>query len=90
LIKKYPFKEVSKGLEHLYKRVDKHFSGEEGDSGSGQLLQVVWRGIQEEVVSSLRMYEELIEKCYGKDGVRLEFSVDEVLASFSDLALFNN
>lgn len=99
VIKKHPLKEVSKGVEGLYKRVDKHFRGEEGDHGSGQLLQVVWRGIQEELVSSLRKYEDrkshrvslnflVIEKCYGRDGLKLEFSVEEVLSMFSDLSLF--
>jgi hypothetical protein len=39
---------------------------------------------------SMRLMVVVIERCYGKEGVRLEFTVDEVLASFSDLALFNS
>lgn len=73
---------VRKGLEALYRRVDKHFTEEEG---SGQLLQVVWRGIQEEVVRQLRRYEELIAKCYKNFGVQLEFTVEEILMHFSEL-----
>jgi hypothetical protein len=44
---------VKKSLESLYKRVDKHFTEEEG------LLQAIWRGIQEEFCRQLRKYEEL-------------------------------
>ncbi|CAG8567139.1 5970_t:CDS:10, partial [Diversispora eburnea] len=42
IVSSYPGKEIKKGLESLYKRVDKHFTEEEG------LLQVVWRSIEEE------------------------------------------
>ena len=60
---------MKKGLEALYKRVDKHFTEEEG------LLQVVWRGIQEEFTRQLRRYEELIAKCYSDTTIRLEFTM---------------
>ncbi|KAJ3224396.1 Exocyst complex component 1 [Clydaea vesicula] len=83
VIKKYPGKEIRRSLEELYRRVDKHYSEEEG---SGQLLQVVWRGIQSEVVSNLRNFEELINKCYPDSGIRLEFTVDEILTYFSEFA----
>ncbi|KAL2918232.1 hypothetical protein HK105_202159 [Polyrhizophydium stewartii] len=80
IIRKYPGKEVKKSLEALYKRVDKHFTEEEG------LLQVVWRGIQEEFTRQLRRYEELIAKCYPEVSVRLDFTMDELLGFFSELA----
>ncbi|EGF77307.1 hypothetical protein BATDEDRAFT_91658 [Batrachochytrium dendrobatidis JAM81] len=80
IIRKYPGKEVKKGLEALYKRVDKHFTEEEG------LLQVVWRGIQEEFTRQLRRYEELIAKCYPEVSVRLDFTMEELLGFFSELA----
>jgi hypothetical protein len=67
-------------LEVLYKRVDKHFTEEEG------LLQVVWRGIQEELSRTLRKYEELIAKCYPESNIRLDFTLDELLGYFSELA----
>ncbi|KAJ1332811.1 hypothetical protein BSLG_008440 [Batrachochytrium salamandrivorans] len=81
VIRKYPGKEVKKGLEALYKRVDKHYTEEEG------LLQVVWRGIQEEFTRQLRRYEELIAKCYPEVSVRLDFTMEELLEFFSELAL---
>lgn len=71
---------MKKNLEILYKRVDKHFSEETG------LLQVVWRGISEEFCRQLRKYEELIAKCYPEIAIRLEFSMEELLGYFSDLA----
>jgi hypothetical protein len=69
VIKKYPGKEVKKSLESLYKRVDKHFTEEEG------LLQVIWRGIQEEFCRQLRKYEELMAKCYPEITIRLDFTM---------------
>ncbi|KAI8903121.1 exocyst complex component Sec3-domain-containing protein [Gorgonomyces haynaldii] len=80
LIKKYPGREIKKALEVIYKRVDKHYSEEEG------LLQVVWRGIQEEFTRMLRRYEELIAKCYPESNLRLDFTMEELLGYFSELA----
>lgn len=80
VIRKYPGKEVKKSLELLYKRVDKHFSEEEG------LLRVSWRGIQEEMTRNLRRYEDLIAKCYPESNIRLDFTMDELLEYFSEMA----
>ncbi|TPX31547.1 hypothetical protein SmJEL517_g05166 [Synchytrium microbalum] len=79
VIKKYPGKEIKKGLEALYKRVDKHFSEELG------LLPVVWRATQEEVLRRLRWFEELIVRCYPESGVRLDISIDDVLPDIGSL-----
>ncbi|KAI8916885.1 exocyst complex component Sec3-domain-containing protein [Entophlyctis helioformis] len=81
VLRKYPGKEIKKGLEALYKRVDKHFAEEEG------LHQVVWRGIQEEFTRQLRRFEELIAKCYPEVSMRLDFTMDELLGFFSELAM---
>ncbi|KAI9092400.1 exocyst complex component Sec3-domain-containing protein [Phlyctochytrium arcticum] len=80
VVKKHPGKEVKKGLETLYKRVEKHYTDEEG------LLQVVWRGIQEECAKRIRRYEELIGICYPEVPSKLEFSMEELLGYFSELA----
>ncbi|KAJ3100932.1 Exocyst complex component 1 [Phlyctochytrium planicorne] len=80
IIKRYPGKEIKKGLEQLYKRVDKHFTDEEG------LLQVVWRGIQEEFTRQIKRYEEIISLCYPDAGVKVDFTVEDLLGYFSDLA----
>ena len=80
VLKKYPGKEIKKSLEVLYKRVDKHFAEAEG------LLQVAWRGIQEEFVKLIRKYEEFIAKCYPETNLRFDFTITEVLEYFSDMA----
>ncbi|KAI9256368.1 exocyst complex component Sec3-domain-containing protein [Helicostylum pulchrum] len=80
VITMYPPKEIKKSLEQLYKRVDKHFSEEEG------LLQVVWRGIQEEFIRQHEKMEDLISKCYPDAGAHLEFTIQDLLAMMSELA----
>ncbi|KAJ2962979.1 hypothetical protein NQZ79_g1897 [Umbelopsis isabellina] len=80
VIAQYPAKEIKKSLEQLYKRVDKHFSEEEG------LLQVVWRGIQEEFIRQHEKMEDLIRQCYPDANVSLEFTIQDLLAMMSELA----
>ncbi|KAI8382970.1 exocyst complex component Sec3-domain-containing protein [Blakeslea trispora] len=80
VITMYPPKEIKKSLEQLYKRVDKHFTEEEG------LLQVVWRGIQEEFIRQHEKMEMLIRQCYPDAGVQLEFTIQDLLAMMSELA----
>ena len=79
VVSQHTAKDVRKGLEQLYKRVEKHFSDEEG------LLQVVWRGMQEDVLNRVQRFNELIQKCYG-GGLELEFTVQDLLGFFSELA----
>ncbi|KAI8332221.1 exocyst complex component Sec3-domain-containing protein [Chlamydoabsidia padenii] len=74
----FPPKDVRRSLEQLYKRVDKHFSEEEG------LLQVVWRGIQEELIRQHERMEGLISKCYPDAGLHLEFSIPDLLVMMGD------
>ncbi|ORZ26054.1 exocyst complex component Sec3-domain-containing protein [Absidia repens] len=78
VIAMYPPKDIRKSLEQLYKRVDKHFSEEEG------LLQVIWRGTQEELIRQHERMERLISKCYPNAGLHLEFSIPDLLAMMGD------
>ncbi|KAJ3151312.1 Exocyst complex component 1 [Geranomyces variabilis] len=80
VVRKYPGKEIKKSLESLYKRVEKHYTDEEG------LLQVIWRGIQDEFFKRVRRYGELIAICYPESSIRLEFTLDELVGYFSELA----
>ncbi|KAJ3159822.1 Exocyst complex component 1 [Geranomyces michiganensis] len=80
VVRKYPGKEIKKSLESLYKRVEKHYTDEEG------LLQVIWRGIQDEFFKRVRRYGELIAICYPESSIRLEFTMDELVGYFSELA----
>ncbi|EGD72018.1 hypothetical protein PTSG_00034 [Salpingoeca rosetta] len=80
IIKLYPGKEVKKGLESTYKRVQKQLCTEEN------LLVVVWRSIQEEFVRLHAHFEELIAKCYPNSNIRLEFEVEDLLQYFASIA----
>ncbi|XP_078682559.1 exocyst complex component 1-like isoform X1 [Branchiostoma floridae x Branchiostoma belcheri] len=80
VIKEYPMKEVKKGLDSLYKKVEKHLCEEEN------LNQVVWRSMQEEFISQYKHFEDLIRRCYPESGITLEFTIDDILKFFSDIA----
>ncbi|EDQ89448.1 uncharacterized protein MONBRDRAFT_32259 [Monosiga brevicollis MX1] len=80
VIKLYPAKEVKRGLEATFKRVEKHLSSEEG------LLDVVWRSMQEEFMRQYQRFDQLIEQCYKNANVSLEFSNGDVLRFFTEIA----
>ncbi|OZJ04682.1 hypothetical protein BZG36_02547 [Bifiguratus adelaidae] len=80
VIAQYPSKEIRKSLELLYRRVNKHFSEEEG------LLQVVWRGIQEELLVQHKKMESLITTCYPGAELHLEFTTQDLLKMMTELS----
>ncbi|XP_044259494.1 exocyst complex component 1 isoform X2 [Tribolium madens] len=80
VINQYPGSIVKKGLEALYKKVEKHLSEE------GNLLQVVWRAMQEEFIRQYKMLEDLIQQCYPGSMISLEFTIEDILHFFSDIA----
>ncbi|XP_053314517.1 exocyst complex component 1 isoform X2 [Spea bombifrons] len=80
VIKDYPGKEVKKGLDNLYRKVDKHLCEEEN------LLQVVWHSMQDEFIRQYKHFEALIEKCYTGAGITMEFTIQDILEYFSSIA----
>lgn len=80
VINQYPAREVKKGLEQLYKKVEKHLCEEEN------LLQVVWRAMQEEFITQYNFLEERIQRCYANHCITLEFTIDDILQFFSEIA----
>ncbi|KAF9163780.1 hypothetical protein BGX21_000657 [Mortierella sp. AD011] len=82
VVASYPAATIRKDLAHLYKKVEKHFSSEEEEG----LLQVAWRGIQEEFIRQHERFSRLINECYPDAGVQMEFSMNELLGFFSDIA----
>ncbi|VDL71679.1 unnamed protein product [Nippostrongylus brasiliensis] len=80
VIAMYPGKEVKKGLEQLYKKVEKHLV----DHSS--LLQVVWREMQDQFLKQLQGYQRLMGTCYPGSKIDLEVTVQDVLSYFSDIA----
>ncbi|XP_056271157.1 exocyst complex component 1 isoform X5 [Pseudoliparis swirei] len=80
VIKEYPGKEVKKGLDNLYKKVDKHLCEEES------LLQVVWHSMQDEFIRQYKHFEDLIGRCYPGSGITMEFTIQDMLEYFSSIA----
>ncbi|KAK4883341.1 hypothetical protein RN001_006660 [Aquatica leii] len=80
VINQYPGSAVKKGIESLYKKVEKHLSEE------GNLLQVVWRAMQEEFIRQYKMLEDLIQQCYPGSLITLEFTITDILNFFSEIA----
>jgi len=76
----YPGKEVRYGLDKLYKKVERHLCEEEG------LIQVVWREMQDEFIQQYKCIEDLIQRCYPGAQVSLDFTIENVLEYFSDIA----
>ncbi|XP_015789964.1 exocyst complex component 1 [Tetranychus urticae] len=81
VIKDCSLKEVRKGLEEMYKKVEKHVC--EPDS---TLIQVIWRSMQEEFISQYKSLQEMIEKCYPDANITLSFTIEDILQVFSDIA----
>ena len=76
----YPGREVRKGLDNLYKKVERHLCEEEN------LIQVVWRAMQEEFIQQYKCIEDLIQRCYPGAQIALDFTINDVLDYFSDIA----
>lgn len=50
-------------------------------------LQVVWRAMQEEFIQQYKYIEELIQRCYPGSMIVLDFSIQNILEFFSEIAL---
>ncbi|KAK2556010.1 Exocyst complex component 1 [Acropora cervicornis] len=72
-IKEYPAKELKKGLEQLYKKVEKHLCEEEN------LLQVVWHSMQDEFLQQYKTFDDLIQRCYPGSMINLEVTINDIL-----------
>ncbi|KAI8048022.1 exocyst complex component Sec3-domain-containing protein [Syncephalis plumigaleata] len=70
---------VKRSIDSLYKRVNKHFD-EDG------LFQVVWHGVQEEFIRDYNRIVDLLQRCYSDTGLSLEFDINDLLTTFSELA----
>ncbi|XP_029188068.2 exocyst complex component 1-like isoform X2 [Acropora millepora] len=79
-IKEYPAKELKKGLEQLYKKVEKHLCEEEN------LLQVVWHSMQDEFLQQHKTFDDLIQRCYPGSMINLEVTINDILSFFSNIA----
>lgn len=75
-------KEVRKGLEEMYKRIEKH-SSTEPDSN---LIQAIWRDMQDEFLSQYNDKQKMIERCYPSSNLSLTFTIFDVIEVFKYIA----
>ena len=71
------FFQVKKGLEKLYRKVEKDICEEEG------MLQVVWVNIQNAFIRQYQRFTRLIDLCYPDSNITFEFSLEDIEEFFS-------
>ncbi|KAG5440319.1 hypothetical protein PCANB_001889 [Pneumocystis canis] len=81
IITSYDIKEVLKGIEILYKRVEKHFKIDENYL-HGQLATIVWNKISDEYRFIIENFHQLIANYYKTDGIYIDWSYDDIRSSF--------
>ena len=74
----YSYLKVKRGLEKLYRQVEKEVS--EGE------LQVVWGNMQSAFIQQCVKFQELIEECYPGSNVTLDFSVSDLTEYFTSIS----
>ena len=70
--------QVKKGLEKLYRKVEKDICEEEG------MLQVVWVNIQNAFIKQCQHFTSLINHCYPDSNISFEFSLEDIEEFFSN------
>ena len=74
-------KVVKKGLEEMYRKVEKHASEPES-----ALIQVIWHSMQEEFMNQYKNIEDWIHRCYPDTNITLSFTSQDVQNVFTDIA----
>ena len=64
----------------MYRKVEKHLCETAG------LMQVIWRDMTDEFIKQYKNYENLIKLCYPGQKITLEFSADDVVQYFTEIA----
>lgn len=80
IIKDFPAKEVKRGLESLYTKVEKHLA----DNSS--LLEVVWRDMSHEFIRQYKKYIYLTQTCYPGHKIEFGFTEAEICEIFTVIA----
>lgn len=80
IIREYPAREVKKGLDNLYNRVEKHLVE------NSSLLEVVWCDMSNEFIKQYKNYETLITKCYPGQKITFEFTEQDICQFFQEIA----
>lgn len=69
---------MKRGLEKLYRRVEKDVSEE--------VLQVVWGGMQEAFIGQCSKFQSLIAECYPGANITLEFTLEDLAEYFASIS----
>ncbi|CCJ29587.1 unnamed protein product [Pneumocystis jirovecii] len=77
----HDIKEVLKGIEILYKRIEKHFKNEE-NYYHGQIAAIVWNKINDEYKFNIESFHQLVANYYKVDGIHIDWSYDDIKFSF--------
>lgn len=80
VIREYPAREVKKGLNILYNKVEKHLVE------NSSLLEVVWCDMSSEFIKQYKNYENLIKLCYPGHSITFEFTENDICKFFQDIA----
>ena len=49
-------------------------------------FQVVWHSMQDEFIKQYKYFESRIAMCYRDSGITFEFTIEDLLGYFSDIA----
>ena len=74
------FLKVKKGLEKLYRRMEKDLTEEVG------MLRVVWGSMQKTFMDQYGHFTKLIERCYPGANITLEFELKHVIDYFQSIS----
>ncbi|ODQ53339.1 hypothetical protein SAICODRAFT_7063 [Saitoella complicata NRRL Y-17804] len=80
LLATYDAKEIRKGVDALYKRVDKHFG--EDEEGSTQLFTLVWKAIQDEYFRITDRTTTLVAR-YRDPALQMGWGKGDISSAFS-------
>lgn len=50
-------------------------------------IQVIWHSMQEEFIIQYKHIQDMIERCYPQSNITLQFTIENVLNIFSEIAL---
>ncbi len=76
----FKFFQVKKGLEKLYRRLDKDLTEEVG------LLRVIWGSMQKSFMELYQHFTKLIAKCYPGANISLEFELQNIIEYFQSIS----
>lgn len=76
-VSSYPANVIRKSVSgDLFKRVDKHFTQEEG------LFGAVWNAVEAGMLKDYQRFNDHIQACYPGAGIDLEFNMDDISSAF--------